>query len=66
MRVRQSYTVGMVHRKEFRRTLLAWGLDFTEDKSWTNSLFVVAGEESLIDSINTLVQEHQDRMSEAR
>jgi hypothetical protein len=39
--VRSTFTVGLLLRGEFRRYLLRRDIEFTEDKGWLDSFFVV-------------------------
>ena len=38
-----EFTVGLALRRQFRRILRSRGLDFTEEKGWLDSQFIIRG-----------------------
>jgi hypothetical protein len=44
MMARASYTIGRMWARPFRRSLMEWGFDYTEDKGWLDSQFIVTGD----------------------
>jgi hypothetical protein len=51
-----EFTVGLVLRRGFRRLLRSRGLQFTEDKGWLDSQFIVSGPGNEIGRLYDFVQ----------
>jgi len=52
-----SYEMGALHRRDFRRLCMQLGLDFEEDKGWLDSLFIVTGSSESFYVLNSKVRE---------
>ncbi len=51
-RLRQTFEIGALLRRSFRRTCLELGVDYTEEKGWLDSFFVVEGTREQIVRLN--------------
>ena len=54
-----EFTAGCMIRQKIRRELLRNGFEFTEDKGFLNSFFIVKGSQEDIDAINKAIYEFQ-------
>lgn len=53
-----EYVVGLLLRRQFRRLLLSEGCQFTEDKGFINSMFVVDAPDAFHRQMQELVMRH--------
>ena len=48
MEVRTTFIIGRLYARDVRRALREYGLEFTEERGWLDSQFVVTGPRSKI------------------
>jgi hypothetical protein len=63
---RETFNVGLLLRRQFRRLLMSEGLDFSEDKGFLNSLFVVRAEPKIIQALRETVDDFNRDMERAK
>ncbi len=59
---RETFTVGLLLRRQFRRLLIEEGLAFQEDRGWINSLFAVTGPSRHISFLRQLARDWQEKI----
>jgi hypothetical protein len=66
MAERATYTIGRLYARSFRRSLRDWGLEFSEDRGWLDSHFVVIGNRETLAVFHDAFKEWVIRTEPAR